>query len=327
MNVDRGQESFTAEEELELRKRLLAYKTDNGKTWATVAAEVGIVVGTLSVWATGSYNKGQPAPQITAAVNKFFLHQEAQAEIDRAAPIVPKFQATRTAKRIIGALRWGHRGKVVVIVGDPGVGKTAALDQYCAITPNAWKATMSPSTARLRPALVAVLQAMGVNSRPASTMMLSSVVRDRAANREGLLIIDEAQHLTQEALEELRAIHDETGCGLVLCGNRQVLTRIEGASRDAAFAQLYSRVSVRLIIAGPHVEDLALLLTAWKVTDERERSFLTEIAKRPGGGAVRSLTNTLEYATILAMDEAEADRVLEHLKDAWAALSTRTATA
>jgi hypothetical protein len=46
-----------------------------------------------------------------------------------------------------------------------------------------------------------------------------------------------------------------------------------------------------------------------------------------GGGGVRSLTNTLEYATVMAQDDDESVRVLDHIKDAWVALSTRTATA
>ena len=39
--------------------------------------------------------------------------------------------------------------------------------------------------------------------------------------REGLLIIDEAQHLLLPALESLRSIHDATACGLVLMGNEK----------------------------------------------------------------------------------------------------------
>jgi hypothetical protein len=62
-----------------------------------------------------------------------------------------------------------------------------------------------------------------------------------------LMVLDEAQHADMDAIEELRAIHDENGCGLVLMGNGEVLTRIQGNSRQASHAQLYSRAGVRAV--------------------------------------------------------------------------------
>ena len=44
--------------------------------------------------------------------------------------------------------------------------------------------------------------------------------------REGLLILDEAQHLLLPALESLRSIHDATECGLVLMGSESVYARL-----------------------------------------------------------------------------------------------------
>ncbi|MFM9673702.1 AAA family ATPase, partial [Streptomyces galilaeus] len=62
-----------------------------------------------------------------------------------------------------------------------------------------------------------------------------------------LLIIDEAQHLSEKAIEEIRSWNDKVGLGIALFGNVKVLRRIEGGGRDDAFAQLYSRLSMRMI--------------------------------------------------------------------------------
>ena len=62
----------------------------------------------------------------------------------------------------------------------------------------------------------------------------------------GLLIVDEAQHLSLRALETLRALHDATGAGLALMGNAVVYARLTGGRRAAEFAQLFSRVGKRV---------------------------------------------------------------------------------
>lgn len=323
MNIDRGKESFTPEEIADLRSRLLAWKEDEGLSWTKVGGRVGVPQGTLSVWSGGAYQGDNAA--IAAKVNRFFLHREAQEEVERDAPIVPSFQPTKTAQRITGVLRWAARGKFVVVVGDPGTGKTAACDQFAAAVPNVWKVTISPVCGRLNAMLLTINRALGGPQLGGSGHLLSGNIRDVMRRRPGVLIIDEAQHLEQPSLEELRAIHDETRVGLALVGNREVLTRLEGNARSAAFAQLYSRASLRLILPRPEEQDIGLLLDAWSVEHPKQREFLRGLALKPGSGGLRSLTHTLEYATIAAQATDEP-RELDHLKDAWSALSTRVAT-
>ena len=326
MNVDGGKESFTGEEIAELQRRVIKYKEDNGFGWSGVGLKMGIPNGTISQFAPGTY-KGDMAA-IAAKVHRFFLHAEVQDELARDAPIAPGFQATKTAKRVMGTLAWGQRGKFVAVVGDPGTGKTAALKQYQVANPNVWMMTASPSRACINSMLLALVQAMGAKARQfGRSHALAALAREKVEGRRGLIIVDEAQHLAAESLEELRVLHDETGVGLALVGNREVLTRVEGAAREAAFAQLYSRMSLRLVLPAPAAADVDVLLNAWEISDARQRDFLSRIALKPGGGGVRSLTATLEYATVMAQQADDEPRVLDHLKDAWTALSSRSAAA
>jgi DNA transposition AAA+ family ATPase len=131
-----------------------------------------------------------------------------------------------------------------------------------------------------------------------------------------LVIVDEAQHLTSEALDQLRSIHDEAECGLALLGNATVFGRLEGGSRSADFAQLFSRVGVRLT-AKPKTGDADALIDAWGIQDRAMRDFLRVIAKKPG--ALRGMTKTLKLAHILAGAERQAVTP-EHLSMAWSQL-------
>src|SRR5208282_2541361 len=69
-----------------------------------------------------------------------------------------------------------------------------------------------------------------------------------------LLIVDEAQHLDDSALETLRGVHDSTGCGIVIGGNPHVITRYKGA-RKARFEHFLSRIGMRLDLDGSLPED------------------------------------------------------------------------
>ena len=323
MNIDRGKTSFTPDETAEVQRRLRDWKSETGFSWSRMEKLTGIPQGTLSVWSGGNY-KGDNAA-IAEKITRFLAHSEAREELEREAPIVPAFRMTKTAGRIIGALRWAERGKIVVIVGDPGTGKTAALDQYAGTAPLVWKITVSPSKSTANAMLLALTKAMGSGRLSGAGHVLSSTVRERTRDRKAVIIVDEAQHLSPAALEELRAIHDDTGVGVALVGNREVLTRVEGVARTAEFAQLFSRISLRVILGTPKEDDVEVLLGAWGVTHDGERDLLRKIALKPGGGGLRALTFVLEYATVLAQQDQDCERVLDHIKAAAFDLTTRQA--
>jgi DNA transposition AAA+ family ATPase len=112
---------------------------------------------------------------------------------------------------------------------------------------------------------------------------LSRRIRDRIRNTNGLLIFDEAQHLLDRAIDEIRSWHDDTGIGIAFLGNETVLARIEGGHRRAAFAQLYSRIGMRLIQNLPLTEDARALAEAWDVHEAKQIEFIVKKSQQPGG--------------------------------------------
>lgn len=315
MNIDRGQSSFEPEEIKELQRRLLDYKQYEGLSWDALGKKVNVPGGTLGPWSNAKYAGDVAA--VAYKVNRFFLSEAAREDLERAAPIVPGFQWTKTSRMITSQLRWAHRGKFVIAVGTAGIGKTATIDQYCATTPNAFKATMSPATKSVSAMLLEILMALGVTTRTTgSRQVLTHIIQDRLTDVPALLVIDEAQHLDDEALEQLRAIFDKLPMfGVLLSGNPEVLTRIQGGSRQAAFAQLYSRVSYPHVYIRPEEEDVDVILAAWGVTHAKEIEFCRKVASLPG--CLRSITMTLELATLVSSGADEA-RCLTHIQDAWA---------
>ena len=283
---------------------------------------IGIATGTLSQFGGSGY-AGDEA-KIAEAVERYREGLAVQASIALQAPDVPGYYETETSRDLLGRYGWAQRGKMVAIATGPGTGKTISARHYQDTVQNVWIMTAAPSSAGVNTMQVETLAVLGERDAKGTPQALTRRILDRVRNTGGLLIFDEAQHLSERAIEEIRGWYDATGIGIVLQGNESVISRIEGGSRKAVFAQLYSRVSMRLVRPLPTDADAEALADAWQVGGERERAFIRRIALMPGG--LRGCTMMLELASMLAAgDGVRAE--LSHMEDAWSNIASRPVTA
>ncbi|MBB3858905.1 hypothetical protein GGQ88_000145 [Novosphingobium hassiacum] len=308
----------------EMRQWLIDHRASSQQSWSEMAKRIDIPSGTLSQF--GSI-KGYAGDERKLAEKVYRYRQllSEQAKIDIEAPELPEYFATPTSDQITSLLTWAQRGRIVVIATGAGLGKTKTAEAYKACFPNVFMATMSPSTAGVNNMQIEVLEAMGERDAVGTPQKLSRRIRDRVKNMsKPLIVIDEAQHVSEKAIEEIRSWHDATGVGIALLGNIKVMQQLEGGSRSAAFAQLYSRVSMRLIRPLPLQADADALAEAWKVEDDAAQAYLRKIVMMPGG--LRGGTMALELAWMIAASERQP-LAKEHLQDAWAQLSQRAVAA
>lgn len=309
---------------VEQKKWLMDHRASTGASWSELAKRLDIAAGTLSQFGSEKGYSGDNR-KLAEKIYRYRQLLASQAQIEVEAPEVPDYFETETSRQITSLLAWAQRGRIVVIATGAGLGKTKTAAQFQACFPNVFVATMAPSTAGVNNMQQDVLSALGEPDAVGTPQRLSRRIRDRVKDmRNPLIIIDEAQHLSEKAIEEIRSWHDAVGVGIALSGNIDVLQRLEGGARRAAYAQLYSRVSMRLVRLQPLTEDVSALAAAWNVIDQAANDILTRIAMMPGG--LRGATMALELATMLASSEG---KVLgqQHLQDAWAQLSARTIAA
>lgn len=320
MNITNGKISFDAAEIEALQDRLASYRDAQGLSWSQLSAVTGVATSTVQAWTSKKY--GGDNEEIARKVFRFFEGLDAKAEMLSVMPTAPNFLKTPTAQRILALLRYAQMGEIVAIAGAPGIGKTEACDYHKATFPNCYRATMKPSTRGVQTMMLELLRAMGVKDAKGSPQQLSAMVVARIEKSDGLIIFDEAQHLSEQALEEIRAWHDATGIGVALVGNDSVITRLEGGIRAAAFAQLYSRVSMRIMPKGVMDGDAEALIAAWGITEKALVDFCLKVAKQPG--ALRGMTKTIKAAWLAANGE-QKPLSIAHLREAWAQLSLRSA--
>jgi DNA transposition AAA+ family ATPase len=173
-----------------------------------------------------------------------------------------------------------------------------------------------PSAASTHAMLEMIIGVMGIQEG-APNRRSGAIVR-RPPPTRGLIVVDEAQHLTSAALDELRSLHDAAEIGLALVGNETVFARIDGGGRKAQFAQVFSRIGMRIARAKSTARDVDALLDAAGIAGAPERKLLRAIASKPG--ALRAVAKTLRVAHMLAAEEG-APIAESHLLAAWERLS------
>ena len=285
-------------------------------TGAAIAKEAGIAYGTFSSWLGNTYAGRND--RIAAEVRKWLRAREVRKQTQALAPLAPKFVATPTGEAFLAVFQHAqHMPDFAVVVGAPGTGKTTAACHYTRSTPNVFKVVAHPSLNGPRALLEEFSRVLGVWQAGALNRVQRALV-GRLRGTGALLMVDEAQHLTPIALDQLRSIHDEAEVGVVLLGNPAVYGRLEGQGRRTEFAQLFSRVGMRLSRPKPQKGDVDAILDAWAIEGGAERGLLHAIAKKPG--ALRSMTKTLKLAHMLAALERQKPGV-SHIKDAYERLS------
>lgn len=277
-----------------VRKVLL----NNRMTQDRMAREAGLSGSALSQWLHGKYQGDVPALEGRLVA----WLADTQASALEPCEVAPVWVQTPTATAIEGALNYARaRPSIAVVYGGAGVGKTTTIERYARESAGVWVWEASKSQRSMLEALRAIEEIMsGYRCEEKRSSTISRMIAQRLlwAPKPALLVVDEAQHLELDAVEELRSIHDSTGVGLVLSGNESVYTQLTGRTRRADFAQLFSRVGKRLRLDKPAPGDVAAILQAWRIEGTKERELCQQIASLPGG--LRGLVNVLVDAATAA---------------------------
>jgi DNA transposition AAA+ family ATPase len=283
----------------------------NGLSRSEIARGADVSLTTVSQFMsqtyTGSYEN------VDAKLRRWLLARAERKALSSNLPTAPEWFEAPTAARIRSALTYAQiAGDLVLVMGGAGLSKSTTCKRYASERPNVWHIEMRKCDATLVPCLERIARVMGVKMNTRAASAIQDAIEAKLSGTQGLLIIDEAQHLSTDALETVRAIQDGTKVGLALVGNESVYARITGGSRAAEFAQLFSRIGKRVRLGKPTKGDVDALADAWSIQAPAARELLQAIAGKPG--ALRSCTKVLRLAAVIAGGQALD---VDHIRSAW----------
>lgn len=257
-----------------------------GKTQAAVAQELGISSGALSSFISGSYKT--PHTIVPKVRNLMEISEKKKISLND-----PPFVETSVSKMVKNAIKYSHiRGKISVVYGDAGIGKTQAFRNYLKENGLAIGITISPTYASITGVNELLAEQLGVRERVARKITNEIISRLRGSGR--VIIIDEAQHLTVKALNHIRCLADEAEIGVCLIGNEEVYSKLKGTGK-ADFAQLFSRIGMREPVSIHNItrEDVKRVFQDGDIGEEAV-NILYQICQTNYGlrGAVNVFVNT-----------------------------------
>lgn len=282
-----------------------------GLTQALIAKESGVSATTLSQWLADQYPGDNDA--VALKVKRWLDARQAREAEQRRMPAAPDYVSTPTAERVVIALQYAQMASdITIIYGGAGLGKTSALNHYAKISPQVWVATMTPASASVVTCLEEICEKLGIAYSGGASRLHRAILK-KISGTGGLLVIDEAQHLSVAALDQLRSIHDATGIGLALVGNEAVYSRMAGGQRAPYLDRLFSRIGKRVPLTGASKQDVHSLASAWGIGDDC-RKTLEGIAALPG--ALRGMTKAIRLASATA-SAAARDVCCDDVRAAW----------
>ncbi|MCI8862109.1 MAG: AAA family ATPase [Lachnospiraceae bacterium] len=219
---------------------------------------------------------------------------------------------TQTVDEIFMAVSFAEAaGDISLIYGDAGLGKTISLKRYVSMHPDAIYIELKDCDKSVKGVCEKILSRIGKLQR-GTDRLLVDIITKYLSSTPRLIIIDEAQHLSIRALENLRAINDVTESGIVLCGNPTVYDRMHGRGQ-AHFAQLYSRIGIRRHVTEPTLDDITAIFQPYCL-DKESLLYLHKLALQRGG--IRNCIKVLNIA--LQFQDTEKEPLnIDHLQSAY----------
>ena len=220
---------------------------DHTLSLAEIGKEISYDAGTVSKVFHGKYEGDLAA--VAKAIRRFRNLTEERASMKKA-PYIKTGLYREIEQCCQAALNYQ---KIVFIYGESQVGKTAALKKYAEDHNHGETIyTEMPPGGSLTNFLAALAAKMRFTAENRSDNTMLKIFKGLGPNN--LLIVDEASRALQaksyggsvlKTMDFIRAIHDNTGCGVVLCGTNVFREQMEDRSLAKFLNQFNRRCLLR----------------------------------------------------------------------------------
>ncbi len=224
----------------EVKNDLRALMKRANKSQKQVSKETGISSAAISQFLNGTYTGKND--EMARRLNQYITLEESRLNVVKTDVIYEKLHNTENA--LFACTVANKRNIMALVCGEAGAGKTTALNLYKDRNASAVLVTANSCAKTATAALGLICKELHLETPKNKTAMISAIVaRLKGTNR--LIIIDEADHLTLDALQAVRNINDMAGVGIVLSGNNKIYQQMKSPRNGGSFDQIRTRIAVR----------------------------------------------------------------------------------
>lgn len=258
---------------LEIKARLEASLEKFGVSQNKAAMDMGYSGAVISSYRANSY-KGDVEKLENAILSWIARNEKALAR--KKVPIVE----TDELKIMANAIATAHSDKdIALIVADAGSGKSTAARWYEKQNPRTTIYLNIISGTNRKMLVTDIAHQLSLDTVRVSQQILVQQVADTLAERDMVVILDEADYLKSDALEfTRRLVYDLGQSGLVLIGLPRLKGLIQNLRND--HRQLESRIGIYLNMPGLTKKDaLEIARTVWANVDSEIVDAIYAISK------------------------------------------------
>jgi DNA transposition AAA+ family ATPase len=266
------------------------------------ARAIGYSPGLISAYKSRSYNGDVRTIEKRVAA---WLKREERRLTNREVPT----SETSTVEQIRRAIAIAQDdADIAVIVGDAGTGKTTALKQYQAESHSAWLVEVDASFTK-NVLITEIARVIGVDQKGGMTVVIGRII-EALKEWDGVLIIDEADYLSDSALELVRQIiNGKARTGVVLVGLPRLEYKLRNLRGD--HEQLASRVGVLLKVERMKKRDAVKILgSVWKDLGKETADTFIGLANGSVRTLVKLIGRTHQLMGANRLDKPETELVM-----------------
>lgn len=225
---------------MDAKRNLAEFIQLTGKSQSTIARETGLSTSVISQFLNGTYPGDNK--EISNVINRYLRVAKDRLNSEHSTAFVETLNNTQN---VIFACNHAHiENDIVLVCGDAGAGKTTALKHYAAENTGVIMVTCNSCTRSATAVLKLILNKFGIQSINRKEVLMNKLL-ERLKGTHHLIILDEADHLTLDALQAIRNLNDSAGVGIVLSGNDKIYRQMYSGQRGYEFDQIRTRIIVR----------------------------------------------------------------------------------
>lgn len=288
----------------ETRAALADFIERSGKSQRQISRETGLSTSVISQFLNGCYTGDNE--EVARSINQYLTIGKERLNTVSKTPFYPKLYNTG---EVIFACTYAHRhNDIALVCGDAGAGKTTALHYYAETNTGVIFVTANACTTSATAVLGLICQKVG-RQVPGRKAVLMNTLVEQLAGSNRLIIIDEADHLSLDALQAVRNLNDLAGVGIVLSGNDKIYRQMKAGRRSYEFDQLRTRIVIRKAVYNSYkIEEMEAMFPG---VSESCIGYLLKVAQ---GESLRTAKKLYSVAAEFAAAQGSALTV-KHLRD------------
>lgn len=222
------------------RAGLSEFITESRKSQRQLSKEIGLSTSVISQFLNGTYTGDNE--EVAKTITQYLAVAKGRLNTVSTAHFYPDLFNT---KEVLFTCFYAHRHNDIALVsGDAGAGKTTALRYYKETNTGVILVTANACTTTATSVLGLICKQID-RQIPGRKAALMNTLVEQLAGSNRLIIIDEADHLSLDALQAVRNLNDLAGVGIVLSGNDKIYRQMLSGRRSYEFDQLRTRIIVR----------------------------------------------------------------------------------